>query len=91
MPDDQPFIPRPDPERIDLAAIKTDLEFIMERLSKLPTRQELALRPPLSSPGPARSGSVPAVDPDAAASQERPYNVRERSHRKTVARSPEEP
>jgi hypothetical protein len=46
MPDDD-HLPMPlrDPERIDFAAIKTDLEFIMERLSKLPTRQELALRP----------------------------------------------
>jgi hypothetical protein len=34
--------------RIDLGAIKTDLEFIMERLSKPPTRQEFALRPLLS-------------------------------------------
>jgi hypothetical protein len=38
-----PLMPRRNPERIDLAAIKTDLEFLMERLSKLPTRQELAL------------------------------------------------
>jgi hypothetical protein len=30
--------------RVDLAAIKTDLEFIMERLSKLPTRQERGVR-----------------------------------------------
>jgi hypothetical protein len=36
-------MPRRNPERIDLAAIKTDLESLMERLSKLPTRQELAL------------------------------------------------
>jgi hypothetical protein len=46
MPDDyRPPQPRSDPERIDLAAIKTDLEFIMGRLSKLPNQQELALRP----------------------------------------------
>jgi hypothetical protein len=46
MPDDHdPLMPRRNPERIDLAAIKTDLEFLMERLSKLPTCQELALRP----------------------------------------------
>jgi hypothetical protein len=46
MPDDHhPPMPRRNPEDIDLAAIKTDLEFIMERLSKFPTRQELALRP----------------------------------------------
>ena len=46
MPDDLhlPMPPR-NPEDFDLGAIKTDLEFIMERLSKLPTRQELALRP----------------------------------------------
>jgi hypothetical protein len=41
MPDDQPYLPRREPERIDLGAIKTDLEFLMERLSKLPTRKEL--------------------------------------------------
>jgi hypothetical protein len=38
-------MPRREPEHVDLAAIETDLEFLMERLSKLPTRQELALRP----------------------------------------------
>jgi len=43
MPDDHhPLMPRRNPEDIDLGVIKTDLEFIMERLSKLPTRQELA-------------------------------------------------
>ena len=46
MPDDHhPLMPGRNPEDIDLGAIKTDLEFIMERLSKLPTGQELALRP----------------------------------------------
>jgi hypothetical protein len=54
MPDDlHPLMPRRNPERIDLAAIKTDLEFIMERLSKPPTRQELALRPLLIIAGSA--------------------------------------
>jgi hypothetical protein len=43
--DHHPLMPRPNPGDIDLAAIKTDLEFIIELLSKLPTRQELALRP----------------------------------------------
>jgi hypothetical protein len=48
MPDDLRLpVPRRNPEDFDLGAIKTDLEFIMERLSKLPTRQELALRPHL--------------------------------------------
>jgi hypothetical protein len=28
-----------------IGAIKTDLEFLIERISKLPTRRELALRP----------------------------------------------
>jgi hypothetical protein len=43
MPDDHhPLMPRCNPEDFDLRAIKTDLEFLMERLSKLPTRQELA-------------------------------------------------
>ena len=46
MPDDHhPLMPRRNPEDIDLAAIKTDLEFLIERVSRLPTRQELALRP----------------------------------------------
>jgi hypothetical protein len=55
MPDDQhhPLMPRRNPENIDLAAIETDLEFIMERLSKLPTRKELALRPLLVIAGSA--------------------------------------
>jgi hypothetical protein len=45
MPDDyHPLDRRPDPERIDLGAIKADLEFLMERVSRLPTRQEQALR-----------------------------------------------
>jgi hypothetical protein len=46
-------MPRRDPERIDLAAIKKELEFLMKRLSKLPTRQELALRPLLVIAGSA--------------------------------------
>jgi hypothetical protein len=37
--------PRPEPERIDLSAIKTDIEFLIERVSKLPTRREQALKP----------------------------------------------
>jgi hypothetical protein len=42
MPDDHPLLlPRREPERIDLAAIKTDLEFIMERLARMPTRKEI--------------------------------------------------
>ena len=46
MPDEYRLTPpRPDPERIDLAAIKTDLEFLIERVSKLPTRREQALKP----------------------------------------------
>jgi hypothetical protein len=46
IPDEHrlPF-PRRDPEQIDLAAIKTDLEFVMERIARLPTRKDLALRP----------------------------------------------
>jgi hypothetical protein len=44
MPDEYRLTPpRPDPERIDLAALKTDLEFVMEQLARL--RRELALRP----------------------------------------------
>jgi hypothetical protein len=39
------MLPRRNPEDFDLAAIKTDLEFIMERISKPLTRRELALRP----------------------------------------------
>jgi hypothetical protein len=46
MPDDyHPPMPRPNPEDIDLGAIKTDLEFLIERISRLPTRQEQAPRP----------------------------------------------
>jgi hypothetical protein len=36
MPDDDRFFSRrPDPERIDLAAMKTDLEFAIGQLSRL--------------------------------------------------------
>ena len=36
MPDDRPAIfPRPDPERIDLAALKTDIECVMWQIAKL--------------------------------------------------------
>ena len=38
-------MPRRNPEDIDLAAIKADLEFLIERVSRLPTRKEFALRP----------------------------------------------
>jgi hypothetical protein len=38
-------MPRRNPEDIDLAAIKTDLEFLIERVSRLPTRKEQAFRP----------------------------------------------
>jgi hypothetical protein len=42
MPDDDRFFsPRPDPERIDLAAIKTGIEFVLEQLSQL--HKQLAL------------------------------------------------
>ena len=46
MPDEHRLpLPRRDPEQIDLAAIKTDLEFVIERIERLPTRKDLALRP----------------------------------------------
>ena len=37
MPDDDYrfSVPRPDPERVDLAAIKTDIEFSLEMMSRL--------------------------------------------------------
>ena len=44
-------MPRRERQHVDLAAIKIDLEFLIERLSKLPTRKELALRPSTLSPG----------------------------------------
>ena len=46
MPDEHRSIqPRRDPEEIDLAAIKTDLEFLMEQVARLPTRKESAFKP----------------------------------------------
>jgi hypothetical protein len=46
VPDDHhPLDRRPDPERIDLGAIKADLEFLIDRVSRLPTRKEQALKP----------------------------------------------
>ena len=36
MPDDRPaMFPRPDPERIDLAALKTDIECVMWQIARL--------------------------------------------------------
>jgi hypothetical protein len=44
MPDDyHPLDPQRVPEQIDLAAIKTDLEFLIERIERL--RREQALKP----------------------------------------------
>jgi hypothetical protein len=44
MPDDHhPMMPRRNPEDLDLAAIKADLEFIIELQSR--TRKEQALKP----------------------------------------------
>jgi hypothetical protein len=44
MPDDyHPLMPRRNPEDIDLGAIKTDLEFLIERVERL--RREQALKP----------------------------------------------
>ena len=46
MPDEHRLIqPRRDPGDIDLAAIKTDLEFLMEQVARLPTRKESAFKP----------------------------------------------
>jgi hypothetical protein len=46
MPDDHhPLMPRRNSEDIDLGAIKSDLEFLIERVSRLPTRKEQALKP----------------------------------------------
>jgi hypothetical protein len=51
MPDEHRSIqPRRYPEDIDLAAIKTDLEFLMEQVARLPTRQESAFNEKLPSP-----------------------------------------
>ena len=46
MRDDyHPLMPRRNPEDIDLGAIKADLEFLIERVARLPTRKEQALKP----------------------------------------------
>ncbi len=45
MPDELPFIPRRNPEPIDLGAINTDLELLIDRVARLPTRKEQALKP----------------------------------------------
>ncbi len=43
MPDDHhPLMPRRNPEDIDLGAIKADLEFLIFRFSRLPTRKQQA-------------------------------------------------
>jgi hypothetical protein len=44
MPDDHhPLMPRPNPEDIDLGAIKADLEFLIEQVTRF--RKEQALKP----------------------------------------------
>ena len=54
MPDDHhPLMPLRNPEQIDLGAIKTDLEFLIERVERLPTRKEQALKPLLIMVGSA--------------------------------------
>jgi hypothetical protein len=46
MPDDHhALLSRRNPEDIDLGAIKADLEFLIEQVSRLPTRKEQALKP----------------------------------------------
>ena len=46
MPDDyHPLTPQRNPEDIDPGAIKADLEFLIERVTRLLTRQEQAYRP----------------------------------------------
>jgi hypothetical protein len=46
MPDGHhPPLPRRNPEQIDLAVIKADLEFVIEQVARLPTRKEQALKP----------------------------------------------
>ena len=44
MPDDhRPLMPRRNPEDVDLRAIKADLEFLIERVTRF--RKEQALKP----------------------------------------------
>jgi hypothetical protein len=38
-------MPERNPEDIDLGAIKADIEFLINRVSRLPTRQERAFKP----------------------------------------------
>jgi hypothetical protein len=46
MPDDyHPPMPRRNPEDVDLGLMQADIEFLIERVSRLPTRKEQALRP----------------------------------------------
>jgi hypothetical protein len=46
MPDDdRAFVPRRNPEDVNFGRMQADIEFLIERISKLPTRQEQALKP----------------------------------------------
>lgn len=46
MPNEHPLtLPPRDPEHIDLAEIETDVEFLIDQVARLPTRQEQALKP----------------------------------------------
>ena len=64
MPDDHhPLMPRRNPEDIDLGAIKADLEFLIERVTRF--RKEQALKPLYTMIGSAAiirsSGSLVSV------------------------------
>ena len=53
MPDDHhPLMPRRNPEDIDLGAIKADLEFLIEQVTRF--RREQALKPLYTMIGSAR-------------------------------------
>jgi hypothetical protein len=45
MPDELPLIPQRVAEQIDFPAIKTDLEFLIDRIARFPTCKEQALKP----------------------------------------------
>ena len=45
MLDALPLDRRPDPEHVSLGRIQADLEFLIERVERLPTRKEQALKP----------------------------------------------
>jgi len=80
MPDDDHRFSasRPDPERIDLAAIKTDLEFAIDQISRLHTQLARTALGMLPGVGHHSRAIIPGDDPGDQQPPERAIIKRQR-------------